>query len=208
MDLRRLRVGDVIAGIAACALLGVMFVKWYGFEGAEGARREFDRLQGLGLPGDEVDRFDRILDAAERSAWEAFTLIDVFLAVAALAGIVLVVLALTQRSAALPVAAAAITALLGILATVLVLFRIAFLPDVDFGDLVGGGGGAPAEGTTRAAGVYVGLAATIGIAVGAWLSMRDDSPGPSEASVNGSGPVQAARRLAAPDPAPRAEDAS
>ena len=63
----------------------------------------------------------------------------------------------------MPVALSAITAGLGILGVVLVLFRIISPPDFGVGDLVDVG---------RGIGVFLGLVAVAGVAYGGWAAMQ------------------------------------
>jgi hypothetical protein len=94
------------------------------------------------------------------NAWEAFAVNDAILLLVALFAVALWTATATQRTAAVPVAIAAITALLGIVATILVVIRLAAPP---------GGGD-----VTREVGAWLGLAFTLGIAGGAWSSMSNE----------------------------------
>ena len=151
MGVNRLRRGEAIAAGGAVALLADMFLKWYGFSladaaGGAGAARALGVDVGL---------------ARSFTAWQAFDILDLFLLLVILVAIGLAVLTLTQRAAALPVAASVITTALGILATLLVLIRIVDQPgsntlvDAEYG-------------------AYLGLLCCAAIAVGGWLSMRDE----------------------------------
>jgi len=99
-----------------------------------------------------------------RSAWAAFAVVDVILALVAVLALVTVALTATRRSPALPLAGDVVTALAGGLATLLVAIRLA-APPVDDAD-------------PRAPAV-IGLVATAAILVGAWLAMRAEDPGPA-----------------------------
>jgi hypothetical protein len=105
---------------------------------------------------------------SEATGFEAFGVLDVVLVAAAVAAIALLLLEATQPTAAIPVAWSAITALLGLVAVPWALYRTLDPP-------------AGAEHLdTRFA--YLGLIASVGIAAGAWMSMRDEGfglrPGP------------------------------
>lgn len=126
-----MRYGEWIAGISGVALLVVMFLDWYSLAGGAGV-----------------------------NAWEAFTVDDVFLAVAGLMGIALLLASATQRSPAVPQATGALTVPLAFVAAILVVVRALALP-----------GGADA----RELGLYLGIAATLGVLVGAWRSIGDES---------------------------------
>jgi hypothetical protein len=152
MDFDRLRPGEQIAGISGLALILIMFIfSWFGVEGIdEGA-----------------------------NAWESFSVIDLILFLVAAVAIALAVATAAGEQVNLPVALSAITAGLGILAVVLVLFRIISPPD--FGvesfaiELPGGGQvETPEIDTTREIGVWLGLIASLGIAYGGWRAMQDE----------------------------------
>jgi hypothetical protein len=124
------RYGEWIAGISGAALLVVMFLDWYS-------------ASGVGL-----------------SAWQAFSVTDVFLALAGLMGIALMLASATQRSPAVPQATGALTVPLAFAAAILVVIRAVSLPGA---------------GESREIGLYLGIAATLGVLVGAWRSIGDES---------------------------------
>ena len=97
------------------------------------------------------------------SGWGALTVLDAVLAIVALAGVGLLAVELTRRPTAISVALAALTALVATLAVPWVLFRTLDVP-------------ARAEGLEPRF-ALLGLAATAGVAAGAWLSMRDEGFG-------------------------------
>jgi hypothetical protein len=130
VNLRRLRHGEWIAGISGVALLVVMLLDWYSV-------------------GD-----------ASANAWESFSVIDVFLALAALLGIGLAATAAGQRTTAVPQAVGALTVPFAFVAAILVLIRLLDLP------------GAVER---REIGLYLGVVATLGVLVGAWRSIGDQS---------------------------------
>jgi hypothetical protein len=110
-----------------------------------------------------------------RNAWESFAVIDIVMLLAILAAVGLLLLALTQRSVALPVAASVIVTVLGALATVLVLYRLINEP----GFTLGGGGGVPGTHVPdRVIDIrfwaFVGFALCGGIALGGFLAMADE----------------------------------
>jgi hypothetical protein len=165
MDFSKLRTGELIAGVCGVLLLIVMFFSWYGVGGAAGS----------------------ILSAANIdttvNAWKAFDFIDIVLFVTALVAIGAAVLAASGRSVALPVAASVIVTVLGIIVTLLVLYRIINQPgpndlvDVKFG-------------------AYLGFLVCLGIAVGGFLAMSEEGATPN---LGGGGGGTAA---AAPPPQP------
>jgi len=126
------RAEEWIAGLSGAGLIVALFLPWYGAKGT----------------------------SATVDAWEAFAVNDAILLTVALFAVGLVTMALTQGTAAVPVALASLTALLGIVATILVVVRLASTPM-----------GGP---VTREVGAWLGLAFTLGIAGGAWRSMADE----------------------------------
>lgn len=172
MDLNRLRLGEVIAGGAGVVLLLVMFLSWYGVGGLGGGLGEaFAQARGIDTTW---------------SAWEAFTWLDFLLALTALVAIGAAVITGTQGSVALPVAASVIVTALGVLAALLVLFRVVNEPGLDaFTDI--------------RLGAYLGLLASAAIALGGFMSMRDEgtSFGQAASQVQGRG-AQAGPGQAAP----------
>jgi len=170
MDFSRVRTGELIAGISGVALFIFMFFNWFGVE------------SGVELQTPEGIQFDVQAADASASAWDAFDFIWIVLLLAVIAGVGLMFLSAAQASVNLPVAASAITAGLGILATLLVLYRIIDPPDIVVG-----------LDETRKVGVFLGLIASAGIAVGGWMAMQEEGttfsgeadrfgggPGPSE----------------------------
>jgi hypothetical protein len=97
-DLTRVRFYEWMLAAFGAALVGVMFVHWYGF----GARR--------------VD------------AWQAFSVTDVVLAVVAAVAIGVAVAGATHRTVALPQALSALATIAGGVATIVVLVRAASPP--------------------------------------------------------------------------------
>jgi hypothetical protein len=101
------------------------------------------------------------------SAWTAFGFVDVLLALVALLGIALALSQVVGRGPALPVALGVITTTLGLAATLLALYRILNQPGPN--DLIGVRPGA-----------WLGLAACLGVFLGAWLSLSDERPRPAD----------------------------
>lgn len=142
MDVNRLSTGEKIAGIAGVLLLIIMFAfDWFTIEVGGG----FGDVGG--------------------NAWDTMELIRFILLLTGLAGIALAVASASQSAPNMPVALSAITAGLGILSVVLVLFRIISPPDGGAGDLVDVG---------RGIGVFLGLLASAGVAYGGWTAMQEE----------------------------------
>jgi hypothetical protein len=106
------------------------------------------------------------------SGWEAFTFLDLILAVVALAAISVPIVTAAHRVPALPLALESLTALLGLIALVLVVIRVLNLPG---------------EADTREVGVWLGLVTTLGIFGGGMLGMRDERRSPKGRHTDVSG---------------------
>lgn len=140
MDVSTLRTGEKIAGVSGLALLLIMFIfDWFTVDAG-----------GFSFGG---------------NAWDTMELIRFILFLAAASGIALAVIAATQSQVNLPVALSAITAGLGGLSVLLVLFRIISPPDGGAGDLIDVG---------RGIGVFLGLIAAGGVAFGGWTAMSEE----------------------------------
>ena len=137
--MRRVRTGEIVAGVAGAVLLLSTFLEWYTVRG---------RADGL-------------------TAWGAFSVVDLLVALVALLGIALAASQVVGRGPALPVAIGVITTTLALAATLLVLYRILNQPGPN--DLIGVGAGA-----------WVGLAACLGVFLGAWLSLSDERSRPAD----------------------------
>jgi hypothetical protein len=140
----RLHTGELIAAGAAVVLLVVMFLGWY----------EPHRFQNLGV---------------STSAWQAYSVIDLILALTIAAAISLAVLTVTQQTAALPVTMAVIVTALGLLSTLLVLFRVLI-------DQPGMGVGVSDKAVDNTIWAWVGLLCCLAIFYGGYRTLRDESP--------------------------------
>jgi hypothetical protein len=96
------------------------------------------------------------------SAWEAFSVLDVVLALLALVPLALVVLQATRESPSLPATFSTLTVLAGLLATLLIGYRIIDQPGPDAAADVEGG-------------AWIGLAAAVLTAGAGWRSLADES---------------------------------
>lgn len=146
----RLRRGEAIYLVAAVALFVLMFVTWFGSEVT--GQTEGIPFGGTGTGG---------------NAWQSLDVIPLFLmlAIAVAVGAALLRLAGSDWKPAVP-ANAAVT-VLGGLATLLILFRIVVPPG--FGSF----GGISIEATLKV-GVFLALAAALGIAYGGYRAMREE----------------------------------
>ncbi len=131
MRLSRLRWGELLALAGAICLIVALTLPWY--QSPEG----------------------------KISAWSSFGPAVVLLIVGAVAALTLVLATITERSTALPVAAAVWGTLFGVIACVAALVRLLERPD---------------HASALCAGAWVALAGAILILVGCWQSMRDERP--------------------------------
>jgi hypothetical protein len=131
--MRRLRDGEWIAGTGGLALLAAMFLHWYDI--------------------------DVRIAAVELTAWQAFDVLDIVLALLALVPLALVLTQATRRSPAIPVAFSVFTTLAGALAALLILYRIVNQPG-------------PNDVVDVQAGAWLGLLAALVIGAGGCRSMR------------------------------------
>jgi hypothetical protein len=96
---------------------------------------------------------------AAASAWEAFSVLDIVLALLALVPLALVAVQATRDSPSLPVAFSVLTTIAGAVATLLILYRIVNQPG-------------PNDAVSVELGAWIGVAAAVAIAGGGWRSMR------------------------------------
>jgi hypothetical protein len=134
MDLRRLRAGEWVAAASGMVLLLALFLPWYTVD-----------------PGQST------------TAWESFAILDIVLALIAVWAVALLLVTATQPVPAVPVALAALVAIAGFVATVLVLIRVLDLPDGAAG---------------REWALWLGLAGSLGVLVGGLLATRDERLSP------------------------------
>ncbi len=198
MDTSRIGQGQMIAAIAAIVLFVVMFLSWYSVEGLSDdaqeqaeAAIELAEEQGIEVPEGAQDAVD---DASSISAWDAFDLIKIVMLLTIAAAIALAVMTAMGSAVSLPVAMSAIVAGLGILTTLLVLYRL-----ID----------PPAEGLDRSYGVFLGLIASGAIAYGGWRAMEEEgtSFGDQADRFQDPGAGGGAAPPPPPPPAPPAEQA-
>jgi hypothetical protein len=144
MDLRRVRLGEWVAAASGVALLVSLFLPWY-------------------RPEVCIARYAEVLrgetDCQTFTGWESLAAIDVLLALVAASGVLLAVVTAAQKVPAVPIALSALVTIAGMFGVLLVLFRLADLPD-----------GA----TGREGGLWLGLAGAAGIVAGGFMAMRDE----------------------------------
>ena len=135
--MKRVRAGDVLAGAAGVLLLVSTFLPWYTIQ----------------------DRDDDL------TAWAAFSVVDVLIAIVALLGIAVAVTQVAGRGPALPVALGVITSTLALAGSLLLLYRILNQPG-------------PNEAIGVSVGAWIGLLGSLGVFAGAWRSLSDERPRP------------------------------
>jgi hypothetical protein len=151
VDLRRLRAVDWCTALFGVALIGLLWAPWY----SQATRIVV--ISGGGKP-----RFTGFSNFQSVNAWQAMSVNDVIFLVVGLMAVGVVVATATQSTPAIPITVAVFTSLGALLVTVLALYRLVFPPDLGPGP------------THREAGVWLGAAAAIGLAVSAALAMRDE----------------------------------
>jgi hypothetical protein len=129
----------------------------------------------------------------ELSGWEAFSVLDLILVLLALAALSVPVVTAGYRVPAFPLALQSLTALFGMGVLLLVLFRVLNLP----GDAHG-----------REWGLWIALAAVLGVIAGALVAMRDERRSPPGRHTDLTGVPVAAPREIESRPAPRPEAGS
>jgi hypothetical protein len=176
LDSSRLRTGELVAGIAGLSLFVFLFFDWFG-GAAEVSGSLVNGTATLSHPG--------------ISGWDALTDLPGFLIIlSGISGIALAYLAMSGQRVNVPVQRGAITALLGALAVLLILWRMF--------------AGSP----TLKIGVFLGLAAAIAITAGALMALAEDGFQPLVAVPGGRTKAAAASPPAAtPAPPPAATSA-
>ncbi len=162
MDFDQVPRGALIAGISGVLLFIFMFFSWFG----AGTAEVVTPAGGIEIDFGEVPGADTTFNA-----WQSFDFIDLVLLAAVIVSVGLLVMSAMGTSVNLPVAASAITAGIGALATLLVLYRI-----VD-----------PPGEADREFGVFLGLLASAGITIGGWLSMQEEGTSFSDLGGGGGG---------------------
>ena len=142
-DLSKLRTGERIAAAGGVLLFILLFFHWYEVS--------------VGVAGFSI--------SGGVSAWDAFSVIDIYLLIVSLVAVGLAALTATQRTPALPVTAAVITTAVAAFGTLLILFRIVDTPGL----------GLPSQiDVSPTFWAFAGLVVCAGITYGGYLSMRDE----------------------------------
>jgi hypothetical protein len=151
MDFNKLRTGEIIAAVGGLVLLVAMFAfDWYEISGFGGLIEQFGEAVGV----------DTGIKAWDGQGFFG-TIANLVILAAALAAITLAILTAMSRNVALPVAASAITAGLGIAAVAMVLLRMVFQPG-------------PNEVVDLRFGIFLALIGAAIVAYGGWRSMQEE----------------------------------
>jgi hypothetical protein len=125
-----------------------------------------------------------------RTAWEAFTVLDVLFLLLALAALAVPIVTATHRVPAMPLATESLTTLFGLIGLVLVLIRVLNLPG---------------DASERDIGLWLGLVAALGIVAGGLIGIRDERRAPPGRHTDLSGvPVSAPAEVETMRAPPRA----
>jgi hypothetical protein len=140
--LDRLRGGELLAGAGGALLFVTLFLPWFG---------KVSRFC-VPLPGHSCGHnFD---------AWKVFGFTDVVLLAAALSALAMAVLAGASSKTDMQITSACLTVPIGLLATLLVLYRV-FEPVRELDPRFG---------------LFLGLAACLAITYGSWRAVRNERP--------------------------------
>ena len=129
--MKRVASGELVGALSGLVLLVVSFLPWYSAGGQDA------------------------------TAWQAFSVTDIVMALAAVSALSVGVVAFGRLSVSYPVAGSAVTTGFGGLALLLVVYRLINPPgsgDVD-----------------REIGAWLGLLAALGVTWGGWLGMQEPS---------------------------------
>ena len=148
MDASKLTRGELIAAVSAAALFLLMFFGWFGVP---------DSINGIDT-GFAQEFAEQAGVDTSFNAWQAFDIIDLILLVTIVVAIGVAAMAASGSASALPVAGSAVVTGLGLLSTVLVLYRV-ISPPGDAG---------------REFWLFLGLIACAGIAAGGWMAMQEE----------------------------------
>lgn len=155
MHLGRLRTGERIAGVSAMVLLISTFLDWFVIE----------------IPDTTGVAF--FLDGTGRSAWDALDFIPAMLVVTVLVVVSLAALRVTGAGSRPLWVGNAFAAALGLLSSLLILFRI-FDPPAVSGSFEGAFGGTVTARSVVQIGIFIGLLSAAGIAFGGYRAMIEE----------------------------------
>ena len=149
MELDKLSTGEKLAAVSGILLFVFMFFNWFGVEVS-------------GVPG-----FTGTSEGG--NAWDWLDVIPIFLMLAIVAAVGVAIVRLTDADLEPPISLNAIVSALGILAVLLILYRIIDQPGGD----VAGISGVDVDVTLKV-GIFLALAAAVGIAYGGYRAMQEE----------------------------------
>jgi hypothetical protein len=145
MTFLRLNRGEVLAMIAALALLLVMAMDWYTTKAGEQARDVASKVQpqvNVETVPSESKKLNAFADTQEKNAWQASGLIDRIILIALLAAVVTALVAAWAKAAGKsigPPSPSALASVFGLLACVLIVYRILQPPGLNAAAVVKAG---------------------------------------------------------------------
>jgi hypothetical protein len=190
MDLRRLRVGEWIAGISGTLLLISLFLPWWSLPGDWIGLGPAGPVEGPGLDGPGM--------VTDWTAWQIFGFADVLLTLLALLAILVFAIVARATAAGPGVAAETLVAPLAVVAAIVALVQVLSTPaSLEVAP--------PLAQASTEPGAWLGLAATLGVLAGLLVGMRDERLSRDGAPTDATGvPVSApppVETLAGPPPA-------
>ncbi len=163
MNLQRLRIGEWIFGVSGVVLLVSLFLPWWGLKGPWGNL-------GPGGPTEAAYFNSGIQNSSVTTtwtAWEVFSVADIFLALLGLLAIVVWIVVARWSAPGLGLAGEALLTLLAIVMMIVVLVQILGTPSTLEVP-------PPIPHATLEVGAWLGLASTFGILFGLLAAMRDE----------------------------------
>jgi hypothetical protein len=166
-DTTRVRFGDLVAAASGLVLFLSLFLNWY-------------KVSVKAVLGSA---------SAAVSGWEALSFIDILLFIVAIIAIAVAVARMANAfPRALPVSPGLLVLAAGILATLLVLFRIIDIPGS--GDVAN----VPGVDLGRSIGIFIALIAALGVTAGGWMTWNEEGkPKPGGAGARGGAPAGGAQ---------------
>jgi hypothetical protein len=142
MTFTRLGRGDLLAMVAALALLLVMSLDWYTTKLGEQARDVSSKIQpqlNRETTPTESEKEDEFAETQEKNAWQADAVIDRLIVIVLLAAAVLAVVAAWARAAGKsigPPSPSTLASIVGLVACLLLVYRILQPPGANSGAVV------------------------------------------------------------------------
>jgi hypothetical protein len=157
-DTTRVRLGDLVAAASGLVLFIALFLNWYS-------------ASVNGPLGGSV--------SGGVSGWEVLSFIDILLFIIAIIAVGLAVARMANAFPRMAVSPGLLVLGVGVLATLLVLFRLLVLPG-DLGDV----NDLPGVDVGRSIGIFIALIAALGITAGGWITWTEEGK-PKPGSVGG-----------------------